>query len=412
MRPRLRAAAMTVLTIGLVAATPHLLPAGADDRAPAVARVAVDQSYPVPGSGRYTVKGHGYGHGHGMSQHGAQGAARQGLQHERILSFYYPGTTLGIAKKKIRVLVTADTTSDLVVGARSGLKLRDRGANADYALPRDLGATRWRVTVNGKNRNVVDYLADGRWRPFSPGGDRALNGEGEFRAADPVTLFLPSGERSYRGRLRAAVPSSGSTDRDTVNVVKLDDYVRGVVPAEMPALWEPEAVQAQSVAARTYAVWSRDQNAKRYYQICDTTSCQVYSGVGAEHPRANDAVKATARQILRYAGEPAFTQFSSSSGGWTSAGSMPYLVAKKDPYDDWSGNTHHDWSEPLTAASIERAYPSIGRLQAIRVTSRDGNGQWKGRVLSMTLDGARADVRISGDDFRWKFGLESNWFSF
>ena len=79
-----------------------------------------------------------------------------------------------------------------------------------------------------------------------------------------------------------------------MNVLSMDDYVRGVIPREMPASWQPEAVKAQAVAARTYATWSRDQYPSRYYQICDTSYCQVYGGQGAEDPRSNDAVTATA----------------------------------------------------------------------------------------------------------------------
>ena len=131
-------------------------------------------------------------------------------------------------------------------------------------------------------------------------------------------------------------PAPGSTSRVTVNSVTLDNYVKGVVPAEMPASWSPEAVQAQAVAARTYAWWSRAQFPDRYYQICDTTSCQVYKGYGGEHPAANTAVDATRGQILTYGGEPAFTQFSASSGGRTSAGGVPYLPSKGDPYDAWT----------------------------------------------------------------------------
>jgi stage II sporulation protein D len=121
---------------------------------------------------------------------------------------------------------------------------------------------------------------------------------------------------------------------------------------------------------------------------------------------------ATSRQVLRYEGKPAFTQFSSSSGGWTSAGSADYLVAKKDPYDDDADNPYHDWSQPLKASEVSAAYPGIGKLRRIRVTSRDGNGQWRGRVESMTLVGSRGSERVSGDAFRLRFALRSTWFSF
>jgi SpoIID/LytB domain protein len=182
------------------------------------------------------------------------------------------------------------------------------------------------------------------------------------------------------------------------------------VPREIPASWSPEAVQAQSVAARTYAASHRDGTG--YYDLCDTTACQVYGGLADEHPLGNQAVAATAGQVLEYQGKVAFTEFASSNGGWTVGSTVPYQVAKKDPYDGWSGNPNHTWSLRVTAAQIQRAWPKVGRLQRVRVTSRDGNGSWKGRVVSMTLVGRKGSVAISGDEFRWAFGLKSNWFTF
>ncbi len=410
MSSRLRAATLTAATVAVVAVTPQLLTSGAADARRPVTRVAVDQSYPVPASGRYTVQGHGYGHGRGMSQYGANGAATRGLTHEQILDFYYPGTELAKGKGRLRVLVTADTTSDVVVVDRAGLRLRDRGAGTTYPLPRNVDASRWRVTAADADTDRVSYLSGGSWHPWSPGGEKDLQGEGEFRSSEPITLVLPQGEATYRGRLRAARPSSGSTDRDTVNVVRIDDYVKGVVASEMPALWKPEAVQSQAVAARTYALYHRSRNTSRYYQICDTTACQVYHGVDGEHPAGNAAVEATARQVLTYDGAPAFTEFSSSSGGWTVASGIPYQVAKPDPYDDWSGNGMHDWSLTLTAATIQGRYPALGKLKRVRVTARDGNGQWRGRVQTMVLVGSRDSVTLSGDTFRSVFGLRSTWF--
>jgi stage II sporulation protein D len=371
--------------------------------------VATDQSYWVPVDKRVVVRGHGYGHGHGMSQYGAQGAALQGKSYREIVDFYYPGTSWATMRGKVRVLITADTTSDVVVSPAPGLTVRDLGGGATYRLPAIDGVKRWRLNVDDR-RTVVGYLTD-RWRRYKPGGKAALAGDGELFASGPVTLWTPAGSRTYRGTLRSASPSPGSASRDTVNVVSMDQYVMGVVPYEMPASWHPEAVRAQAVAARTYATWSRNQNRSRYYQICDTTSCQVYGGVGGEDPRSNQAVRDTRRQILTYGGSPAFTQFSSSSGGWTSAGSVPYLRAKEDPYDGWSGNPVHDWSVTIDAGRLESSYPSLGTLRRILVVNRDGNGEWRGRVNSMVLDGTRNDVTISGDQFRWAFGLRSNWFT-
>ena len=371
--------------------------------------VSTDQSYWVPVDKQLVVRGHGFGHGHGMSQYGAYGAAQKGLTYRQILDFYYPGTSWSEVKGEVRVLITADTTRDLVVSPAAGLMVRDRGDGTTYALPTIDGVKRWRLDV-ADGKTIVQYLTD-KWRRWNPAGKRTLAGDGELFADGPLTLWTPSGSKTYRGTLRAASPSSGSADRDTVNVLSMDAYLKGVVPYEMPASWAGEAVRAQAVAARTYAAWSRAQNPKRYYQICDTTSCQVYGGVGGEDPRSNAAVDATARQMLTYGGKPAFTQFSASSGGWTAAGSVPYLPAKEDPYDGFSGNYVHDWQVSIDARRLEKAYPAIGTLQRIRVVSRDGNGDWGGRVWSVVLDGTDADRTMSGDSFRWMFSLRSSWFT-
>lgn len=378
--------------------------------APPVSAVSVNQTFGVPEDRMLTVHGHGYGHGHGMSQYGARGAAERGLTHREILEFYYPGTTWGEVRGLVRVLITGDTTRDLVVSPAARLRVRDLGSATTYALPEIPGVKRWRLEVED-GRTVVDYLTD-RWHRWLPEGVDGLVGDAEFRAREPLTLWTPAGPVRYRGSLRAASPAPGSADRDTVNVVSVDNYVKGVIPAEMPASWHPEAVRAQAVAARTYASWSRAENMARYHQICDTTACQVYRGVDGEHPASNAAVEATSRQILTYEGTPAFTQFSSSSGGHTSAGSRPYLVARPDPYDGHAGNPVHAWQARIDTRRLERTYPALGRLLRIRVVSRDGHGEWQGRVWSMVLDGSRADRTISGDSFRWLFGLRSSWFTF
>ncbi|MCW2793493.1 MAG: SpoIID/LytB domain, partial [Nocardioides sp.] len=334
------------------------------------AQAAKADTWKVPGHAWVTVKGHGFGHGHGMSQYGAEGAAREGLGYRRIVDFYYPGTSWGTARGTVSVLITADTSDDLEVLARKGLTIHDSAAKGRVALP-DNGATRWRVGVAKDGTNRVAYLTD-RWHRW-----RKLGGTGQFFAAGkPITLVTPSGNRAYRGRLAALPPSAGSRSRDTVNTLALDSYVKGVVPLEIPALWHPQAVRAQSVAARTYAAYERAHPHGPTYQLCDTSSCQVYGGYDAEHPAANEAVDATGHLALLSGGEPAFTQFGASSGGWTSAGSVPYLAAREDPYDGWAGNPVHDWSVRLSDVRLEQTWPALGNLQRITVTRRDGNGDW------------------------------------
>lgn len=362
-------------------------------------------TWTVPGKASITIRGHGYGHGHGMSQHGAEGAARQGLDHRRILAFYYPRTKVGSVGGSISVLVTADTTDDLVVVARKGLTLRDSGTGKQVPLP-DNGATLWRVQPSAAGDRVAYY--DKRWHDVT-----TLTGYGEFAAGSaPVTLVTPSGRVDYRGRLRAVPVKPGSNQRDTVNVTSLENYVRGVVPREVPATWSPAAVRAQAVAARTYAAYERAHPRSSRFHVYDDTRSQVYGGATSEHPASDRAVRATRREVRTYRGEPAFTQFSSSSGGWSSAGSMPYLVAQRDPYDGWSGNPHHSWRVRVTDAKVEKAFPGVGNLRRIVVTRREGHGQWGGRVVSLRLVGSQSTVTTSGDTFRFELGLRSEWVTF
>ena len=372
-----------------------------------VASAAADPSVKVADQATVTFSGHGWGHGHGMSQYGAEGAARDGKTAAEIVAFYYPGTTLADLTGHVKVEITADTDNDTVVLPRSGLNVRDLGTKQKWKLPEN-GATRWRLGVNPAGDSVVAYLTDS-WHRFA-----VLTGDGEFTAwGQPVTLLTPGGGRvQYRGALRSLRPSADATSRDTVNVLRIDSYLTGVVPREMPASWSPAAVQAQAIAARSYAAYEMAHPLSSTYQICDTTSCQVYGGYSAEDSRSNAAVDATAGQILTFDDEPAFTQFSSSNGGWSAAGSVPYLTAVQDPYDVISGNPNHDWSVSFDASVLEHRFPKLGNLKSITVTARTGKASYDegGRVSTIVLHGSNADVTVSGDTFRSVMGLKSTWF--
>lgn len=360
----------------------------------------VTENIAVSGPTSYLVTGHGWGHGRGMSQYGARGAAEQGVGWKQIVRFYYPGTKLGRARGPIKVLITADK-GDVRVEARPGLRLRPVPGKKSFLLskvrPR---ADRWRIVPRGQ-RSVVEYRVPGHgWKRWT-----SIKGAAEFTAGNrPTTLLLPGGaSASYRGALR-------SMERRTVNVLPLERYVQGVVAREVPSSWPANAVRAQSVAARTYAAFERAA-ARSYYDICDTTSCQVYGGADAETPATNAAIKATRGRVITYQGKPAFTQFSSSNGGRSAAGSMPYLVAQADPYEAASGNPYATWTTTLTTQQIEKKWPALGSLTAITLT-RDGNGDFGGRITKVSFTGTAGSVSVSGDELRYLMGPDgrSTWF--
>ncbi|MGH3414277.1 MAG: SpoIID/LytB domain-containing protein, partial [Marmoricola sp.] len=296
-------AALAVLVAASLAA---VLPA-------ASASASGDQVYVLPRSGKFTVAGHGYGHGHGMSQYGAEGAARRGMGYRGIVRFYYPGTGMATTTPKIRVRIDEDTTPDVQVLPRSGLAIRDLGSGKVFRLPTRASITRWRLNVD-HGRTVVGYRTN-QWHRYRTSEGTFLEGDGQFQGPGYLTLVLPGGTTMpVHGYLRAASPTPGSTTRDTVNLLGVEMYLRGVVPAEMPASWHQAALQAQAVAARTYALYERAHHLHGYYQICDTTACQVYRGMKGQYSSSDRAITATRGRYLTSGGAPAFTQFSSSSG--------------------------------------------------------------------------------------------------
>ena len=370
-----------------------------------------EEAVALSDAGTVRILGHGYGHGHGMSQYGAQGAALAGQSWRDIVGFYYPGTTIATRKARVRVLLSTDPGGDVIVKPAPGLRVRDLGDGSVYALPDDDAIQQWRLTGDGARTKVAKQV-DGVWKRWRPEGRTkpTLAGDGQFRATQPLDLVTPSGVRTYRGALRAASPVPGGSDRDTVNVVWMEAYVKGVVAREMPASWHPEAVRAQAVAARTFAMRSRLDRKENYWQLCDTTSCQVYGGLGDEDPRSNDAVKATRHQVLVHEGKPALTQFSSSNGGRSFSGGLPYLVAQDDPWDGWSGNPNHDWSVVVDLRPLGPRY-GIGTLEMVRVLGREGGGEWGGEITSARLIGSDGKRVVSGGELRSVLGLKSSWFT-
>lgn len=406
-----------LLVVGSVAAA--LLPAGAAQARRSNVPAADDVTLANP---TFTVDGHGFGHGHGMSQYGAQGAAKQGLSAAQIVAFYYPGTTPATwSGRRIRVLLSADTTRDVQVLAQPGLTVVDRGTHRTYPLNGPSWVTRWRLGVHD-GRSIVQYRgARTAWHRYRlPGGPAALVGDGELHARHyRFTLVTPAGRMDVRGVLRAARPSPRSRDRMTVDLLSLENYLRGVVPAEMPASWLPSALQAQAIAARTYALRLMQDNAHAPYDTCDTTSCQVYAGPDAAQPTTDEAIAATRGQYLTYQGVPILAQFGSSDGGRTSAGPPhDYLVSQADPYDDDAGeNPYSDWTTTVKvadlAAAARQAGHDVGTPTRITITQREGctdGCDWNGRAASVDLTGDRGTWTMSGDAFRSLLGLRSTWF--
>lgn len=372
----------------------------------------------VPSSGTLTVAGRGSGHGRGMSQWGARGAALQGIGYEQILRSYYPGTALrtrSASEVRVDLTVDSDDITTLVdepgltysVGALGSGALEWKGSDVD----------RWRITRSADgSRLVIDAEIEARWKRWAttPSGEPL-----QIAALDrTISLLLPGGRvTDFRGAISAVADGRGTGTR-TVNDVQVEDYLRSVVPSEVPAGWPRHAIRAQAVAARTYVLFEIAEDPGAAWHTCDTTACQMYRGIQSrshsgtttryEHATTNAEVAATARQRLEWNGAPAFTQFSASNGGWSVAGSMPYLRAAADPWDH-VGNPSHTWSTRVATADLTRAFPGIGTVHRLIVHRRDGNGAWAGRVMELEVLGTRGSTRVSGERARFALGLKSSW---
>lgn len=379
---RLAAATATVLTAVVATATPAI----ADD--------PVD----VPDGATIAIDGRGFGHGRGMSQQGAQNAAEDGVGYRQILGFYYPGTTWGRATGQVRIFLSeGDLANAVQVHAQRGLAASAGARKWDLtkAKPR---AQRWRIVPKGDARSLLQYRQSG-WHTY-----RTVSGTLQFAAKGrPITLDTQTGPARYRGLVRSVPSTPGN--RMAINVLPMESYLRGVVPAEVVASKTAQQAQrAQAVAARSYAALKRATRQDKLYDLDDTVGYQRYLGVDREWPASDTAVAATAGEILTYDGQPAFTEFTASNGGWTVAGDAPYLLAQEDAWD------HDTWGPvTFTDAEIEGHWPEIGDLESIEITSRDGHGAWGGRVLSVTLAGAAGSKTLTGSAFYGALGLQSSW---
>jgi SpoIID/LytB domain protein len=379
----------------------------------------VDEPVIAPMHGAFRLEGHGYGHGRGMSQWGAQGAAVSGVDYRRILATYYPGTSL-VQKPdnpRLHVLITAADTGELRVLPGPGLRVA-QGQGPQHALPTQWAGhrvTEWRARPGDDGLRVAGR-AVGAWHTLrvSP----AVSSE-PIRFSAPghtVRLVLPREVREYRGDLRAQLDGA---DLRVVNGVNLEGYLRSVVPSESLSTWAPDALAAQAVAARSYARWRADHARAGGTDICDTAACQAYHGVGRvttagrvthwEAASTDRAVARSAGEFLDYRGAVAFTEFSSSNGGWSRAGDEPYLVAKPDPWDGVLRSSDHLWHVEIRPQRIAAQWPRVGRVLGLAVHRRDGRGDWGGRVLSVKLIGTHKTITVSGGAFSSGLHLRDSW---
>jgi stage II sporulation protein D len=359
------------LALVLVAVAALVGPAGATPQGPAPVSVTT-----------FVITGHGWGHGVGMPQWGAYGYAQHGVAYDKILAHFYPGTALALAPAaKVKVLLIGSARK-IIVSSSDPFTAVD-GEGIRHQLP-------------GGNYPLTPALKV-KLAPHAPA--KALPGPVRFAPGASV-LWLA---HPWRGDL---IVSAKGKSLSVVNSVALDSYVRGVVSNEMPRDWPLEAVKAQAVAARSYALAHKRGAA---FDLFADTRDQVYGGIATETPVGDQAVAATRRQVLMYDGKVATTYFFSSSGGMTASIAdvfagfkpVPYLVSVPDPYD--TASPWHTWGPVVVRAATAARRLGVPGLLALRPVPATGRPRF---VIAIGRDG---DVPLRDGDLRRALGLRSGW---
>ena len=225
----------------------------------------------------------------------------------------------------------------------------------------------------------------------------------------PITLAssapLAFGKTRFRGNIRIAGAPGGLA---LINVVDSETYLRGVLKMEANPAWPSEALKAQAIVSRTYALRRVFGSRGREYDVSDSVESQVYRGVNAEDPRCDAAIRSTQGMVLSYGGTIAFTPFHSDSGGNTAdirdvwGGSYPYLSGSKEPVSYASPNS--TWKRQLSASEIEsillRLKKSVGRVSNLSVQASDRAG----RAVTLLVSGSGGRASVKAHDFRMAAG--------
>jgi stage II sporulation protein D len=301
---------------------------------------------------------------------------------------------------------------------RIGLLFRDPGINVNTAVESfDLSSEKDLKVGFYKKDEFVELLEvpsfdnitvksdkdnSNRITVLSANGDVLLehdNREGFLQfcpKAGKKSKLIKLNGNTYRGDIE--VRRLNGSDMTVINVLPLEQYLYGVVPGEIQANSHIEALKAQAVAARTYTLYHLGKHSNLGFDLCNTTTCQVYKGYSAEHPSTNEAVDETEGEKIIYDGELAQVFYFSSSGGMTEdvenvwSTPLPYLRSVEDKYE--SGNSwNYNWEATYSADKIRETMLNkgydLGDIVSVRITKTASSG----RAVELVIEGTK-DERI------------------
>jgi SpoIID/LytB domain protein len=413
---------LTLVTLAPAAVGDFSLAAELETRGTKLA-IGVPTSFHLNG---FLFKGRGNGHGLGMSQWGARGRAASGQDYKKILSTYYTGTRIDTRDTSgtVRIALTDDPV-DLArpwprlfgpLAFIAGPVSVDGQSQLETAAGASLGfdangagqPTAFVVAADGSRGAPVVITRTLTIHTSSPAGIRTNIMQvmgGDFRSG--------AEQRRYAGSLQI-VPKGGATVLP-VNLLPMEDYLKGVVPAEMPPYWGVEALKAQAIAARTYAIGHVGRAGD--FDLRASESDQAYSGLTDQRAESNAAVDGTRGQALTYQGQLITAFYMASDGGHTVSSEyrfvqwdhgpklrshLGYLTGISDTFDRAPSWQVGPFSADGAAVLLKDNGLNLGdHLVGIDVLQKEPSG----RVVGVRLRGSSKSVEISGPALRFYFGF-------
>lgn len=243
-------------------------------------------------------------------------------------------------------------------------------------------------------------------------GDCIRIGNGRYRG--PITItpskggFISYNDRPYRGRFEVVPKERGLT---VINILPLEEYLYGVLKAEVSPSWPFEALKAQAVVSRTFALSNLGRHSREGFDLCAKVHCQGYLGLTGEDPTLNRAVDATRGEVLTYNGSIAKVFYHSDSGGYTASSKsvwgedIPYLKGKREDFYNDCDSPHKHWSLELPSSKLVEILCENGfEIEAIKdivITKRD---EFSFRALALRIIGTNGSIELPATRFRQMIG--------
>ena len=302
-----------------------------------------------------------------------------------ILCFFQSRTVSASEEPIIKVLILRDK------------KIRIR---SDKSIPLTIKGQRFLnnkikgLTIKNQNNRTTLFFDKNKQKIYN------LKSEEKFvvRSADRRGIWV--GQKRYAGKLKIFIRDN---DILVVNVLGIEKYLGSVVGSEMPSKWPLEALKAQAIASRTYAL---KQKGNPLYDIDSTNKNQVYIGLEAGTYKTKKAVKSTRSLVLTYENKLINSLFHSSSAGMTEnsqdvwKNKFPYLSSVKD-FD--KNNPKLRWNKKFTQSQLQKIFPMIGGIKKIEILNVTSTG----RVKNVRIYGDSGTDQISGVDIRKRMNLKS-----